>query len=169
MIGGFAFFLARTAATTESFRQYDAMLTREASAIPLLPVGARVASFINPTFYGGWMLDRRTHLGSLALARKRIYTNDQFIMSGAQLVQIRYPKALPFDRDPSQLIKPNSSDRTDWRNFSEAMAALPQSAFDYLWVIGKAQDKGVDYRGLTPIWRQNDSVLYRIDPVPASK
>ena len=169
MLSGLAFFLVRTAATTESFRQYDTVLSREAAAIPLLPVGARVATFVNPTFYGGWMLDRRTHLASVALARKRIYTNDQFIMSGAQLVQIRYTKAQPFDRDPSQLIKPNTSDRTDWRNFSEAIAALPRAAFDYLWIIGKAEDKGIDYRGLTPIWRQDDSVLYRIDPAPASQ
>jgi hypothetical protein len=163
IIAGLGFFLVRTAATTESFRQYDIMLERESAAIKVIPVGARVASLINRVCCNDWMLDRRTHLPSVALARKRIFTNDQFIMTGAQLLQIRYVKAPLFDRDPSQLIKPNISDRTDWRNFSEAMAALPRSAFDYIWVVGKAEDQGVDYTGLTPIWRQGESAVYRID------
>jgi hypothetical protein len=163
IIAGLGFFLMRTAATTESFRQYNTLLEREATAINVIPVGARVASLINRVCCNDWMLDRRSHLASLALARKRIFTNDQFIMTGAQLLQIRYAKARPFDRDPSQLIKRNDSDRTDWRNFSEAMAAVPRSAFDYIWVVGKAEDGGVNYSGLTPVWRQGRSVVYRID------
>lgn len=163
MLVGLGFFLVRTAATTESFRRYDAMLSSEAAAIAFIPAGARVATLINQAFDQGWMLDRRAHLPSLALARKRIFTNDQFIMAGAQLLQIRYDKAASFDRDPSQLIKANSSDRTDWRNFSEAMAALPRSAFDYIWVIGEGEDEKVDYSGLTPVWQQGKSILYRID------
>lgn len=167
IIAGFAFFLVRTTATTESFHRYDSMLSREAAAIKRLPVGARVAGFVNRMCCNDWMLDRRTHLPSIALARKRIFTNDQFIMTGAQLLQIRYNKASGFDRDPSQLIKRNISDRTDWRNFSEAMAALPRSAFDFIWVVGKAEDKTVDYSGLTPVWRDGASVLYRIDRLDA--
>jgi hypothetical protein len=163
VIAGFAFFLVRTAATTESFRQYDAMLTHEATVIEHFPIGARVASFVNRECCNDWMLDRRIHLPSIALARKRIFTNDQFIMAGAQLIQIRYDNAAGFDRDPSQLIKRNMSDRTDWRNFSEAMAALPRSAFDYIWVVGKAEDKRVSYSGLTAVWRAGESVVYRID------
>ena len=139
------------------------MLTREAAAIERLPIGARVASLVNRESCNDWMLDRRTHLPSIALARKQIFTNDQFIMAGAQLLQIRYDKAPGFDRDPSQLIKRNTSDRTDWRNFSEAMAALPRPAFDYVWVVGKAEDQTVDYSGLTPVWQDGASVLYQID------
>jgi hypothetical protein len=163
IIAGLTFFVVRTAATSESFRQYDKMLQRELAAIRAIPVGARVASLINPICCDVWMLNRRWHIPSVAVARRKIFTNDQFVMTGAQLLQIRYVEARPFDRDPSQLIKPSTSERTDWRSFAEAMAVLPRSAFDYVWVIGKAEDKNVDYSGLTPVWQQGESVLYRID------
>jgi hypothetical protein len=164
LIGGFGFFMARTAATIVSFYQYDHMLKREFAAIEAIPYGARVVSLINPICCNVWMLDRRWHIPSVAVARKRIFSNDHFVMAGAQLLQIRYTEARPFDRDPTQLIKPSASKRTDWRSFSEAITALPRSAFDYVWVIGKAEDKNVDYSGLTPVWQQENSIIYRIDP-----
>jgi hypothetical protein len=160
---GLAFFLVRTAATTYNFKAHDAMLRRELGALDKMPDGARVASFITYSCRSQWRLDRRTHLPSIALARRHIYTNDQFIMNGAQLIQIRYQGGFPFDRDPTQLIKSDKCDRPDLLTFAQSMAKLPREGFDFIWVIGAPEDTRVDYSGLTPAWRKGASTLYRIE------
>ena len=163
MLAGLGFFCVRTLATTESFRRYDAVLTREAAALNFIPVGARVATFVHRSCDEEWMLERRSHLPSLALARRKAFTNDQFVLGGAQLLRIRYAPAAPFDRDPSQFVTGEKCTRRDWRSFGQAMTTVPRGAFDYLWVIGAPEDREVDYSGLTPAWRNGASVLYRID------
>ncbi|MEK6638851.1 MAG: hypothetical protein AABY88_12300 [Pseudomonadota bacterium] len=163
MVLGLAFFLIRTATTAYNFRNHDAMIRRELGALNKIPVGARVASFITYSCRSQWQLDRRTHLPSIALARRRIFTNDQFIMNGAQLIQIRYKAGFPFDRDPTQLIKSDKCDRPDLLTFAQSMAKLPRSGFDFIWIIGAPEDTQVDYNGLTRIWRNGTSVVYRIE------
>ncbi len=160
--GGLVFFLVRTASTTYNFRNYDALLQREFVAIDHIPDGARVASFITYRC-GTWSLDRRAHLPSIALARRHIFTNDQFLLSGAQLIQVHYTGGFPFDRDPTQLIKSEKCDRPDLLTFAQSMAKLPRVGFDFVWVIGRPDDQQVDYTGLTPVWRDGASILYRID------
>lgn len=162
MMLGFAFFLVRTAATSYNFGNHDAMLRRELGALNEMPNGARVASFITYSCRSQWRLDRRTHLPSIALARRRIYTNDQFIMGGAQLIQVRYKGGFPFDRDPTQLIKSDKCDRPDLLTFAQSMAKLPRAGFDFIWIIGAPEDTRVDYSGLKPVWRNEASTLYRI-------
>jgi hypothetical protein len=163
MVAGLLFFAARTAATTESFRRYDAAITAELGAINHIPRGARVAAFLSRGCDASWMLERRSHIPSIALARRNAFVNDQFLLGGAQLLQIRYKAAAPFDRDPSQFMTGEACLRDDWRSFRQAMQALPRGAFDYIWVISKPEDRGVDYSGLTPVWRNGGSILYRIE------
>lgn len=163
MLAGLGFFLARTAATAYNFNRHDHMLTRELAALDHIPDGARVASFISYECRARWTLDRRTHIPSIALARRHIYTNDQFIMGGAQLIQVRYKGGLPFDRDPTQLMRSERCDRGDLISFKRSMAMLPRQGFDFIWVIGKPEDDWMDYAGLTRVWKQGDSALYRID------
>jgi hypothetical protein len=163
MVAGLLFFVARTAATTESFRRYDAVITAELGAISHIPRGARVAAFLSLGCDTSWMLERRSHAPSIALARRNAFVNDQFLLGGAQLLQIRYKAAAPFDRDPSQFMTGEACLRDDWRSFRQAMQVLPRGAFDYIWVITKPEDRGVDYSGLTPAWRNGASTLYRIE------
>jgi hypothetical protein len=161
---GLLFFITRTAATTESFRRYDAVITAELGALNHIPEGMRVVAFLSRGCEASWMLERRSHISSMALARRRAFVNDQFVMSGAQLLQIRYKAAASFDRDPSQFITGDACLRDDWRSFRQAMKLLPRNAFDYIWVIGAPEDHGVDYSNLRAIWRYHGSVLYKIEP-----
>ena len=163
MAAGLLFFAARIAATTESFRRYDAMITAELGALSQIPRGARVAALLSRGCDGRWMLERRSHIPSIALARRQAFVNDQFLLGGAQLLQIRYKAAPTFDRDPSQFITGEACLRGDWRSFRQAMATLPRNAFDYIWVIGKPEDERVNYVGLSRVWRYHDSALYRIN------
>jgi hypothetical protein len=163
MAAGLLFFGIRTAATTESFRRYDEVITAELGAISHIPRGARVVALISRGCEASWMLDRRSHIPSIALARRQAFINDQFLLGGAQLLQIRYKAAAPFDRDPSQFMTGDACLRDDWRSFRQAMPAIPRNAFDYIWVIGAPEDRGVDYAGLAPVWRNGASILYRIE------
>jgi hypothetical protein len=164
MVAGLLFFVGRTAATTESFRRYDAMITAELGALEQIPRGARVVALLSRGCDGSWMLERRSHIPSIALARRQAFVNDQFLLGGAQLLKIRYKAAPTFDRDPSQFITGEACLRDDWRSFRQAMATLPRNAFDYIWVIGKPEDEGVNYAGLNKVWQYQDSALYRINP-----
>jgi len=163
MAAGLLFFAVRTAATTVSFVEYDRMITAELGAIPHIPIGSRVAAFTGRTCRAEWMQERRTHLPSIALARRHIFVNDQFVMAGAQLLGVHYPAAGPFHRDPSQMAVADDCVRRDWRRLTDALAAFPREAFDYVWVINPPPSDTVDYSGLTPGWRWQQSALYRIN------
>ena len=161
--GGLLFFSARTIATTESFRRFDIMINNELAALNSIPKGARVAALISRGCVPIWMFERRSHIPSFALVRRRAFVNDQFILSGAQLLQIRYKGAVGFDRDPSQFMTGAACVRNDWRSIEQAMAILPRNAFDYIWLIGTPEDKIFDAPRLSAVWRNKGSIVYRID------
>lgn len=169
MAAGMIFFLVRTAATTDYYRRYDALLQSEFAAIDHMPRGARVASFITNGCNPEWALNRRTHVPSIALARRSIFTNDQFIMPGAQLIQIRYVDGFPFDRDPTQLIKPAGCIRDDLLTLPQSIAKLPRDSFDFVWLIARAGDPPFNFAGFDKVWQggeHNRSALYRIKHSP---
>ena len=160
---GLLFFGARTVATTASFFEYDRVITAELGAVDQIPVGARVMALTGRTCRAEWMQERRTHLPSVALARRRIFINDQFVMAGAQLLGVHYPAAGNFQQDPSQMAVADDCARPDWRRLTDAVAIFPREAFDYVWVINPPQSETVDYSGLSPVWRWERSALYRIN------
>jgi len=162
VVAGLLFFAVRTAATTASFLEYDRVLTSELTAVDHIPRGARVIAFTGRTCRALWMQERRTHLPSIALARKHVYINDQFIMAGAQLLNVHYPAAGRFFKDPSQMAVADNCIRQDWWRLADAVRAFPRDAFDYLWIINPPESAIVSYAGMEPVWRWNTSVLFRI-------
>jgi hypothetical protein len=163
MIAGAAFFLVRTTATTVSFARYETDIRAELEALPHIPVGSRVAAFIDRACESRWSHDRRTHLASIGLGRRSLFVNDQFSMGGVQLVGVHYPAAGLFTSDPSQMVVHQRCPGEDWRKLPEAIDILPRSAFDYVWMINIKDRDGVNFSGLTPIWQQASSTLYKID------
>ena len=163
VIAGAAFFLVRTTATTVSFARHEKDIRAELEVLPNIPVGSRVAAFIDRTCQAPWSHDRRTHLSSIGLARRSLFVNDQFSMGGVQLVGVHYPAAGVFTSDPSQMVVHRHCPGEDLRTLSESIDMLPRSAFDYVWLINISHRRGVDFSGLTPIWQQASSTLYKID------
>lgn len=162
MGAGLLFFLVRTGATSYNFRNQSALLERELGALDHIKPGSRVVSFVTYECRARWRLERRTHVPSVALARKHIFTNDQFIMAGAQLIQIRYRGGFPFQRDPTQLVKPTGCPRPDLLTLHDSLKRFPRRGFDYVWLIGKPQNEAIDDTGLTLVWESGGSQLYRI-------
>lgn len=163
---GALFFAARTAATTVSFARYDSMLRSELTAVEQIPAGARVLALTGRTCATEWQQERRTHLPSIALARKRAFINDQFVMEGAQLIGVHYPAAGRFHRDPSQMAVGDNCRRPDWARLQDSVRDFPRGAFDYLWIINPPASATADYGGLTPVWRWRTSALFRVSKAP---
>jgi hypothetical protein len=163
---GLGFFLMRTATTTESFARYDRMMTAELRALDLIPRHTRIVALVGRKCYAEWQLERRTHLPSLAIVRRHAFTNDQFVMPGAQLLGVRYAAAVPFTIDPSQMVTDDDCVRPDWLTYTKSVALIPRDAFDYLWVLGAPMKSKPDLRGFTQVWQEGRSTLYRIEQIP---
>ena len=147
---GLAFFLARLGATTVSFWQYDGDYRRNLAALDHVPEGARLV--------------RLEHLPGLATVRRLAFTNEQWSMPGAQLLTVRYRAAGKFAHDPSEIITPYKCPRERWwKPVDLALATVPRTAFDYIWMIQPPPHDPALLAGLTPLWRSGTSVLYRID------
>ncbi len=162
-LAGLAFFLARTAGTTVSYWMFDRTYDRELAALDRLPRGARVVSFVGHNCRNDWRMSRLEHLPAFALVRRLAYSNDQWSMAGAQMLTPRYRLAGAFAHDPSQIVTPSRCPGELWRRIDTALAEFPREAFDHVWLIQPpAYDPALE-RGLTPVWRDGDSALFRVD------
>ena len=162
-IGGIAFFLARTAGTTVSFWIYDRTFDRELAALDHVPPGARLLSFVGEVCRQPWTMTRLHHLPAMALVRKRAFSNDQWVMAGAQLLRVRYHEGWPYTQDPSQIVTSRQCRREAWRPINRALAHFPREAFDYVWLIRPRPYDPRLTQGLRPVWRSGTSVLFRVE------
>ena len=164
-----AFVVVRTSATTASMVLYDRSFDRELAALDHVPPGARLVSFVGRNCREPWGMSRMLHLPGMAIVRKHAFSNDQWTMAGAQLLDVRYREAWPFMRDPSQVVTPVPCHREVWLSANEAMAHFPRDAFDYVWTIDPPAYDPAFAADLRPIWRSGRSALYRVVREPADK
>jgi hypothetical protein len=163
LAAGLVFFLARTAGTTVSFWMFDRTYDRELKALDHVPVGARMVSFVGDICGKRWRMSRLHHLPGLAVVRREAFSNEQWVMPGAQLLQVHYREGLPFVRDPSQIVVPKKCRGEPYRPINQAIAQVPRDAFDYIWIINSPPIDPRVAGGLRPIWRSGNSVLFRIE------
>jgi len=169
-IAALAFVIVRLGAAAWSAWLYDARYDRELAALDHVPRGARLVSFSGRACVEPWAMTRLLHLPAMATVRRHAFSNDQWTMAGAQLIEVRYKPGRPFDRDASQVVTARSCGREVWRTMNEALAEFPRDAFDYVWLISPPPYDASLTRGLQPIWRDGTSVLYRVvDPRPLAK
>jgi hypothetical protein len=162
-MAGLAFFAVRTAATTASMVLYDARYDRELAALDHVPVGARLVSFVGRPCVEEWGMSRLLHLPGMAIVRRSAFSNDQWTTAGAQLLTANYPQGGYFVRDASQIVTQDPCEDEVWLSMDESLANFPRHAFDYVWLIDPpAYDQALT-SGLTPVWRDGSSVLYRVE------
>lgn len=162
-LAALAFFLARTGATTASMILYDRSFDRELAAVAHIPHGARVVSFAGRPCVENWAMSRLLHISALGIVRKHAFANDQWTLPGAQLLSIDYPPGGRFVRDPSQIATLRRCPGEWWLTIEESLLYFPRHAFDYVWLIDPPPYDPELTKGLTPIWRDGTSVLYRVD------
>ena len=107
-------------------------------------------------------MQRLEHLPALALVRRDAFSNDQWSMSGAQLLTAHYPDDGYFSRDPSQQVLDRPCPGERWLTLDESLARFPRDKFDYVWLINAPRHDPALSRGLRPVWQSGASVLYRV-------
>jgi hypothetical protein len=158
---GLLFFTARTAANTTSLGLAGADQTAKLQAIDLMPQGARVITLTGMPCTEYWPLLRNSHLGAMVIVRRQGFSNDQWLLEGVNLLDLKYRSAGYFAADPSQLVRPNRCRDPLHRTIDESLTALPRQDFDYVWLVDVPPYNPGVVAGLKPVWRGPGSILYQ--------
>jgi hypothetical protein len=159
---GLLFFGARTAANTVSLALAARDQTAKLAALDVVPEGARVITLTGMTCSEYWPPLRNSHLGAMVIARRDGFSNDQWLLEGVNLLDLKYRAAGYFAADPSQLVRPNGCRERLHRQINESLAALPRNDFDYVWLIDVPPYDPKLVSDLPAVWRGPGSILYRL-------
>ncbi len=159
---GLLFFTTRTAANTLSLGMAGADQRAKLHAIDQMPRGARVISLNGMPCREYWPLMRNGHLGAMVIVRREGFSNDQWLLEGVNLLDLKYRAAGYYAADPSQLVRPNGCRDRLHRTIDESLESLPRKDFDYVWLIDVPPFDSSLVADLQPVWRGPGSVLYRL-------
>jgi hypothetical protein len=160
---GLVFFLVRIGGHTASFWLYDRDYDRALAALNHVPRGARMVSLVSEPCGYAWTMSRLQHLPGMAVVRKEAFSNEQWVVEGAQLARVHYPAAGAFQHDPSQIVTRLPCSGTKHLPVSEALARIPRTAFDYVWLITPPTLDPSATKGLRIVWGNETARLYRIE------
>src|SRR6478752_6798346 len=104
---GLLFFATRTAANTISLARAADDQSAKLAALDVMPEGARVITLTGMSCREYWPLLRNSHLGAMVIVRREGFSNDQWLLEGINLLDLKYRSAGYFAADPSQLVRPN--------------------------------------------------------------
>jgi len=159
---GLVFFATRTAANTISLGIAANDQSAKLQAVDLMPRGARVISMVGMPCQEYWPMLRNGHLGAMVIVRREGFSNDQWLLEGVNLLDLKYRAAGYYAADPSQLVRPNRCRDPLHRMIDVSLAALPRADFDYVWLIDVPPYDPSLVGGLQPVWRGPGSILYRL-------
>jgi hypothetical protein len=162
-VAGLLFFGARLAGTTASLAIAADDQQAKLRAIELMPRGARVLTLTGMPCRDYWPLLRNSHLGAMVIVRREGFSNDQWVLEGLNLLDLRYTAAGFFAADPSQLVRPNNCRDRLHLTIDESLKRFPREHFDFLWLIDVPSFDPANTRGTRMVWRGPGTVLYQID------
>ena len=161
---GLLFFATRTIANTASLAMAANDQAAKMEAIDLIPRGARVITLVGMTCDEYWPLLRNGHLGAMVIVRRNGFSNDQWLLEGVNLLDLKYNRAGYFAADPSQLVRPNACHDRLHRQVNQSLATLPRDDFDYVWMIDAPPYDPALVADLRQVWRGPGSILYQTHP-----
>jgi hypothetical protein len=162
-VAGLVFFGVRLTANTMSFAHASARYDRALVALDHIPQGARVATFVMRSCNLEWSTNRMEHIPALVMVRRQGFSNDQWDVSGANLLTVVKNDAPGFDFDASQMVVPKPCRNTrEWKGIDESLGRLPRAAFDYLWLVDIPQHDERLTADMTRVWSNGPDQLYRI-------
>jgi hypothetical protein len=161
---GLLFFGTRTVANTLSLGMSANDQSAKLKAIEEMPPGARVISLVGMTCREYWPMLRNGHLGAMVIVRREGFANDQWVIEGVNLLDLKYKRAGYFAADPSQLVRPNNCRDRLHRQIDESLSTLPRDDFDYVWLIDPPAYNPQLAADMTLVWRGPRSVLYKTKP-----
>ncbi|MFA5963418.1 MAG: hypothetical protein WC804_05325 [Sphingomonas sp.] len=154
-----SFFVLRLATSTVALALFAQGQAAALAGIDAIPQGAAVLVLVDEPAADNWNNPRLAHIAGLAVARRRLFTNEQWALAGQQLVTPLHPTAAPYDRDPSQLVYPATvKGGTD---FDSAIATFDRGTFGYVWTIGfpPGRARAAD---LAPLSSDGRTTIYRV-------
>ncbi|HEX3676755.1 MAG TPA: hypothetical protein VHU79_05100 [Sphingomicrobium sp.] len=158
---GLLFFATRTTANTISLGMAGADQRAKLHAIDVMPRGARVITLTGMSCGEYWPLLRNSHLGAMVIVRREGFSNDQWLLEGVNLLDLKYRAAGYFAADPSQLVRPNRCVDRLHRMIDQSLSALPRNDFDYVWLVDVPPYDPALVAGMRPVWRGPGSILYQ--------
>jgi hypothetical protein len=158
---GLLFFATRTAANTVSLAWAANDQTAKLKAIDVMPTGARVITLTGMPCSDYWPLLRNSHIGAMVIVRRDGFSNDQWLLEGVNLLDLKYRSAGYFAADPSQLVRPDGCRDRLHRTISGSLSALPRRDFDYVWLVDVPPYDPRHVAGMNPVWRGPGSILYQ--------
>ncbi len=161
---GLLFFSTRVVANTLSLAIAANDQSAKLKAIDMMPPGARVLSLVGMTCREYWPLLRNGHLGAMVIVRRDGFANDQWVIEGVNLLDLKYIKAGYFAADPSQLVRPNHCIDPLHRQIDVSLSTLPRNDFDYVWLIDPPPYSPDAVADMKPVWRGPGSILYQTRP-----
>ena len=161
---GLLFFTTRTVANTVSLAIAGDDQAAKMKAIDLMPRGARVISLVGMDCKEYWPMLRNGHLGAMVVVRREGFSNDQWLLEGVNLLDLKYRAAGYFAADPSQLVRPNRCVDPLHRMIDDSLMNLPRHDFDYLWLIDVPPYNPAIVADLKPVWRGQGGILYKTQP-----
>jgi hypothetical protein len=159
---GLSFAALRIGTTTASLAIASDEQERYLPAIDHLPMGARVVTLVGDPCGSYWPLPRNSHLGAMVVVRKQGFSNDQWVMEGLNLLDLRYTAAGHFASDPSQRVRRNGCGIGALWSIDHALSGVPRQDFDYLWLINVPPHDPKLTEGMKAVWRGSGSILYRL-------
>jgi hypothetical protein len=159
---GLLFFATRTVANTVSLGMAADDQTAKLEAINVMPEGSRVITLTGMTCNEHWPLLRNSHIGAMVIVRRDGFANDQWVIEGVNLLDLKYRAAGYFAADPSQLVRPNNCQDFLHRQINQSLAALPRKDFDYVWLVDVPPYDPSLVGDLPVVWRGPGSVLFRL-------
>jgi hypothetical protein len=161
--GAAAIFALRIALTTIGFQAYDTAFARHLQVLDHIERGARVAVFVEFPCDVEWRRPRIDHLDGLAIVRRDVFTNGQWDVPGAQLLTPLGAVGTRFNADPSELVRRPDCPADLRPVLASRIAAFPRDRFAYVWVTGFAPKTLPAWPGMTPVFADDRTILYRID------
>jgi hypothetical protein len=107
---------------------------------------------------------RNGHLGAMVIVRREGFSNDQWLLEGVNLLDLKYRAAGYFAADPSQLVRPNRCRDPLHRTIDESLSTLPRGDFDYVWLIDVPPFSPATVADMKPVWRGPGTILYQTRP-----
>jgi hypothetical protein len=161
---GLLFFATRTVANTLSLGIAADDQAAKMQAIDGMPRGARVISLVGMPCTEYWPMLRNGHLGAMVVVRREGFSNDQWLLEGVNLLDLKYRAAGYFAADPSQLVRPDGCRDTLHRTIDASLSALPRRDFDYVWLIDAPDYDPASVADMKVVWRGPGSILYQTHP-----
>ena len=158
---GLIFFAMRIAGNTASLALASEDQQAKLAALDYMPTGSRVASFFGLKCEEWWALPRNSHLGAMVIERRQGFSNDQWMMEGMNLLDLKYTDPGSFAYDPSEVVRPNNCHDGLHLQIDQALLQVPRDKFDFIWTIDAPPYHQDAVAGLQPVWRGPGSVLYR--------